>query len=69
VQHPPKMSEAIKIMLAQEGTVACATAAVIPESFFALEVRAAGLSVDCRAVDPFAWPLALLGGLMTCGVA
>lgn len=56
-------------MLAQEGTVACATAAVIPESFFALEVRAAGLSVDCRAVDPFAWPLALLGGLMTCGVA
>jgi hypothetical protein len=30
------MSDAIKIILAQEGTVACAIAAIIPGSFFAL---------------------------------
>lgn len=57
VQHPPKMSEAIKTMLAQEGIVACATAATTPESFFVLGFMVCEASVGWTAVDPFACPL------------
>lgn len=57
VQHPPKMSEAIKTILAQEGTVACTTAATIPESFFVLGLTVSDLSVVWTAVVPFARPL------------
>ena len=54
-------------ILAHEGTVACATAATILESFFfALELTAAGVRAT---TDPFAWPLAAASDVLTDGIA
>jgi hypothetical protein len=52
------MSEAIKTILAQEGSVACATAATTPEAFFVLGFMVCDASAGWTAVDPFACPLA-----------
>lgn len=66
VQHPPNISEAIKTIVAHEGTVACVTAAIIPKSFiFALEFTAPGVGAT---TDPFAWSLAAASGVLTDGI-